>query len=89
MANLQRVDEPVSIHANQLLGVVAGFDRGDRSHRTCRARRPTTRRLRVSEDGEDHELSIDGRTVSIDVDQQAVVALWAALAADVRWNHLT
>jgi hypothetical protein len=30
MANLQRLDEPLSVHANQVLRVVAGLDRRDR-----------------------------------------------------------
>ena len=66
MPNLQRLDEPLSLHANQLLRVVAGLDGRDRAHRTRRTRRPAARRLRVTEDAEDHELGVDCRAVSVD-----------------------
>jgi hypothetical protein len=88
MANLERLDEPLSVHANQVLRVLAGLDRRDRAHRTRRALRPAARRLRVTEDGEDHELGVDRRVVSVDVDQLAVGGVVAPPPRRVRLHHM-
>jgi len=79
----------MAIHANQALRVVAGLDRRDRALRARCARRPAARRLRVPEDAEDHELSVDRRAIAVDLNQQAVGGVVAPSMRGVRLHHVS